>query len=350
MSNVTGFPRAGAQNLAYASVPATNITTSRTNFEKIFSGMVMTWFEERSVFLPLHNVMTIDHGKSASFAYLGRVGASYVAPGIELLSKDIRTAEQVISVDSKLAAWVFVNEIDDLMNHFSLRDKYATELAGGLVRAFDRKVAINIIKAARCVDATAAGTIGWAGVTTDADDNTKQFGSILTNAAMATDASTLIEKLAACAQTFEEKDVRSAARYAALRPAQFYMLVTDRTALNRDWGGSGGLASGTLPEICGIKLVQSNHIPSTNITAKGLFTDGNGANGSGDAEVGDYTGNFTNTVGAVFTPDAVGTVKLRGMKMEVEPSVRHQGTLMVASYVQGHGILNPRCAIELATS
>ena len=337
----TGFPRSGAQNAAPAG---TNILTAastdaRYNFEKIFSGQVMSYFEEASVFLPLHSVITIDHGKSASFAYVGRVGSSYLYPGEEINSKDIRTAEQIISVDSKLASFTFVNDMDEMMNHFGLRDRYATELSGALVRKFDRRVSSTLIRAARCVDSS--HTNGWSGTTTDPEDSTKQYGTQLRNGLMATDAQTLIDQILKAAQTFEEKDVVSAARYCALRPAQHYMLVGDRTALNKDWGGSGGLASGTLPEIGGIKLVKSNHIPSTD----NQFSDA-----STTAEVNDYRGDFTGTVGVIFTPDAVGTVRLRGMKLETETSVRYQGTLMVASYVQGHGILNPRCSIELSTA
>lgn len=339
------FPRPGGQNFDGTSAGQTyNITTTRTNFEKIFSGQVMTYFEERSVFLPLHNVITIDHGKSASFAYMGRAGGGYLMPGEEILSKDIRSAEQVLSVDSKLASWVFVNDLDELFTHVALRDRYATELSGYLTRKFDSRIARVIIKAARCIDAGTAATQGWTGYVSGTEDSANQFGAIKTNALMATDAATLIEQIAGSAQTLEEKEVYSAAKYCALRPAQHYMLVTDRTAMNKDWGGSGSLASGDLPEIAGIKLVKSNHIPSTNVSAKDNFDSSANA-----AEVGDYTGNFSYTTGVVFTADAAGTVRLRGMKMEIEPSVRFQGTLMVASYLQGHGILNPRCAIELAT-
>jgi len=47
--------------------------------------------------------------------------------------------------------------------------------------------------------------------------------------------------------------------------------------------------------------------------------------------------------------EAVGTVKLLDLAMESEYDIRRQGTLMVAKYAMGHGILRPECAIELAT-
>jgi hypothetical protein len=40
-------------------------------------------------------------------------------------------------------------------------------------------------------------------------------------------------------------------------------------------------------------------------------------------------------------------VKLMDLSTEMEYSVRHQGTLIVAKYAMGHGILRPECAVEL---
>jgi hypothetical protein len=52
----------------------------------------------------------------------------------------------------------------------------------------------------------------------------------------------------------------------------------------------------------------------------------------------------------VATKDAVGTVKLMDLAMESEYDIRRQGTLMVAKYALGHGVLRPSCAIELKTA
>jgi hypothetical protein len=46
-------------------------------------------------------------------------------------------------------------------------------------------------------------------------------------------------------------------------------------------------------------------------------------------------------------PSAVGTVKLMDLGMEGEYQINKQGTLMVAKYAVGHGILRPEAAIEL---
>jgi hypothetical protein len=38
------------------------------------------------------------------------------------------------------------------------------------------------------------------------------------------------------------------------------------------------------------------------------------------------------------------------LAMESEYDIRRQGTLMVAKYAMGHGIIRPACAIELKTA
>jgi hypothetical protein len=66
-----------------------------------------------------------------------------------------------------------------------------------------------------------------------------------------------------------------------------------------------------------------------------------------------YSGDFTNTVGVAFQKAAIGTVKLNDLTMQMTSGdfeVMYQGTLMVAKYAMGHGILRPECAVELSKS
>jgi hypothetical protein len=49
----------------------------------------------------------------------------------------------------------------------------------------------------------------------------------------------------------------------------------------------------------------------------------------------------------VFQKTAVGTVKLMDLAMESAYDIRRQGTLFVAKYAMGHGVLRPECSVEL---
>ena len=123
-------------------------------------------------------------------------------------------------------------------------------------------------------------------------------------------------------------------------------LAISTSAVNKDVGGLGSIASGSIPQVAGITIYKSNHIPSTDLssTSTGDGAASNDVFGSGG--VG-YNGNFTNTLGVVAHSAAVGTVKLLDLATESEYQIERQGTLFVAKYAMGHGVLRPECAIEL---
>jgi hypothetical protein len=101
-----------------------------------------------------------------------------------------------------------------------------------------------------------------------------------------------------------------------------------------------------IPQVAGISIYKSNHLPSTDLSG-GAGVDAGGSNDVfGTGGVG-YDGNFTNSLGIVAHPAAVGTVKLLDLATESEYQIERQGTLFVAKYAMGHGILRPECAIEL---
>ena len=72
--------------------------------------------------------------------------------------------------------------------------------------------------------------------------------------------------------------------------------------------------------------------------------------GTVDAGTGDkYAGLFNTTVAVALQRGALGTVNLLDLAMESEYDIRRQGTLMVAKYAKGHGILAPQAAVEIRT-
>jgi hypothetical protein len=145
------------------------------------------------------------------------------------------------------------------------------------------------------------------------------------------------------AQTFDEKDVPDSDRCAVIKPAQYYALARTTKVLNKDWGGDGSYSQGKAPkEIAGIELVKSNHLPQSNVAAV-------------TGENNTYSGDFSNVAAAVFHQTAMGTVKLMDLAVQKTDergdfAVMYQGTLLVAKYVMGHGILRPECAIEVKTA
>lgn len=287
-------------------------------FLKKFAGEVLTTFQTETVFLDKHLIRTIENGKSAQFPATGRFTAGYHTPGVFLTGGSTNHAERIITIDDLLLAQAFVAHIDELKNHYDVRSIYSGELGGALARAFDSNVARVGLNAARAA-ATVTGGDG---------------GSVITSANSATVGADIATALFSAAQKLDEKNVGENDRYAFLKPAQYYILAQTTNVINRDWGGLGAYAEGQVLKVAGVHVVKTNLLPSTNVNTGPTA----------------YQGNFTTTSMLVMNKMAVGTVKLLDLAMESEWLIQNQGTLMVAKYAMGHGILRPECAVEVKTA
>lgn len=291
-------------------------------FLKVFSGEVLTAFEEVNIAKDLHRMRTITHGKSASFPVMGKASARYHEPGTAILGSNvIAHNERVINIDDLLIADVAIYDLDDAKNHYDIRQEYSKQLGFALAREFDKKVF-----QVACLAARATGII---------DD--EPGGTQLKNENFATDGEVLASGIFKAAQVWDEKDVLEWERSIVVRPAQYYLLAETTKVINRDWGGSGVYADGTVLKVAGVQILKSNNVPNTNIASA---TQG---------ENNTYNGDFTNTVAIALQREAVGTVKLKDLSVQQSGhdfNVMYQSTLMVAKYAMGHGILRPACAIE----
>ena len=329
-------------------------------FLKKFSGEILQSFEESNIFKPLHTIRTIESGKSAQFPVTGIASANYHTPGENIAEEggatskylsDIKKTERVITIDDMLVASTFLANIDDMKNHYDIRSVYANELGKALAKRFDEALAKVFIAAARS-DANLSGRP--AGGILDVSANAfVALGATNTDVTDPTGAE-LVAALFSAAQKLDENDVPSDGRFCVLRPQEYYKLITggagalaiSTSAVNKDVGGVGSIASGSIPQVAGITIHKSNHIPSTDLS--GVATgDGAAANDVFGAGGSGYNGDFTNTLGIVSHSAAVGTVKLLDLATESEYQIERQGTLFVAKYAMGHGILRPECAIEL---
>tara|TARA_R100001463_G_scaffold54251_3_gene105291 strand:+ start:1690 stop:2751 length:1062 start_codon:yes stop_codon:yes gene_type:complete len=328
-------------------------------FLKKFAGEILTTFEENNVFKGLHTIRTIDSGKSAQFPVTGVASANYYTPGQNIADSgnsylsDIKKNEVVITIDDMLLASTFLSNIDDLKNHYDIRSVYAGELGKALAVRFDTAIAKVFIAAARSATNVTGGNAGQI---------VDLSGNVLTDNADAGDdgdntaptGAELVAGLFTAAEGLDNNDVPADGRFCVLRPAEYYKLITggsgslviSTSAVNQDVGGSGSLASGTVPQVAGISILKSTHIPSTDLSAVSTG-DGAASNDVFGGSGAGYNGDFSKTVGIVSHPSAVGTVKLLDLATESEYQMERQGTLFVAKYAMGHAPLRPECAIEL---
>jgi hypothetical protein len=293
-------------------------------FLKVFGGEVLTAFETASVTRDKHMVRSISFGKSAQFPATWKVTGGYHTPGTEIVGQTSNVNERVITIDDLLLASVFIPNIDEAKNHFDYRGIYSSECGIALGTTWDKNVLQVAVNAARA-SATVTGANGGTSLTS-------------TTTLYKTSATDLVAGLTALAQAMDEKDIPEyLQRNAFLKPAQYYLLAATPSTLlvNRDYvANNGDLSKAQIGEVAGIKLVKTNNLPTTNIA-------------SGPTA---YQGDFTKTACVVMTDSAVGTVKLMDLASEMEYDIRRQGTLIVAKYAMGHGILRPECAGELKTT
>ncbi|MFN3914741.1 MAG: hypothetical protein ACK4K3_07460 [Aquabacterium sp.] len=291
-------------------------------FLKVFSGETLTAFETASKTRDKHFVRTITSGKSAQFPATWKVTGGYHTPGAEIVGQSSNVNERVITIDDLLISSVFIPNIDEAKNHFDYRSVYSKECGVFLGTNWDKNVLQVMVLAARA-SATVTGAFGGTSLTS-------------TGTLYKTSAADLIAGHYAAAQAMDEKDIPETSRkYSYMRPAQYYLLAQVDNLVDKDLNNNNGdKAKAKVYEVAGIELVKTNNLPNT------VISDGPVA----------YRGDFTKTSAVITTADAVGTVKLMDLQTEMEYDMRRQGTLIVAKYLMGHGILRPECAVELRTT
>ena len=301
-------------------------------FLKVFAGEVITSFDRASKTQGADMVRSISNGKSASFPVMGRIGAEYHAVGAEILGSAVNSNEKVITINDLLISSVFVSNIEEAKNHWDVRSAYSTEMGRALSFQKDKHILQTIGQA----------TLASANVTGgDATTNITNTG--IASATDATAANAMIDAIFAAAKELDANYVPSEGRKCFMRLEEYYKLANATNAVNVDFSGgaNGGVASGKVAKIAGIELVPVPHFVSSNVTSGA--DAGSATNGGSTPQAV----NLANFVALVSHPSAVGTVKLMDLAVEKEYDIRRQGTLMVAKYSMGHGVLRPEAAVGI---
>ena len=321
---------------------ATPVSLGRVNasgsedalFLKVFAGEVLTSFERASVTAGAEMVRSIASGKSATFPVMGRVAAAYPTAGAEILGSDVNHNEKVITINDLLLSSVFLSNIEEAKNHWDVRSAYSTEIGRALAFQKDKHILQTIGQAAQA--------------SANVSDSGYGAGTVLTNtniasATASTAANAMIDSLFDAAKALDANYVPKEGRKAFIKLEEYYKLANGTNVVNVDFSGQGSIADGKVMKVAGIELIPTAHFGdiAANITA---------APAAGSATAGGsnpQTVNLANYVCLVSHPSAVGTVKLMDLGVESEYDIRRQGTLMVAKYAMGHGVLRPEAAVGI---
>lgn len=295
-------------------------------FLKVFAGEVLQSYEQYTVTADKHMIRAIASGKSAQFPVMGRLTAEYHTPGAEIVGTQLNHNEKIITINDLLISHAFLSNLDEAKNHYDVRSVYTSEMGRALAFQMDKHVLQMMVAAAK----TTTANVG---------DSGYPSGTIVTSANSATVANDLITAIFDAAEALDDNYVPAEDRFCFLKPDDYYMLANATNAINVDFSGRGSIADGTVASIAGITLVKTPHLPTTNVTAG--VDAGTSTRQAVDAR---------NTVAIVAHPSCVGTVKLMDLAVESDYDIRRQGTLMVAKYATGHGILRPEAAVQIRTA
>ena len=301
-------------------------------FLKVFAGEVLTSFERASKTQGADMERSISSGKSATFPVMGRVGASYHTAGAEITGSDVNHNEKVITINDLLISSVFLSNIEEAKNHWDVRSAYSQEIGRALAFTKDKHI---------------LQTIGQASLASaNVSDSGYGAGATITNTGIAsatdaTAANAMIDALFGAAKQLDANYVPSEGRKCFMRLEEYYKLANATNAINVDFSGRGSIAEGKVVKIAGIELVPVAHFVDSNVNS-GVDQGSATAGGSNPQAV-----DLSNYVALVSHPSAVGTVKLMDLGVEKEYDIRRQGTLMVAKYAMGHGVLRPEAAVGI---
>lgn len=320
-------------NAAPASIGRVNAAgTEDALFLKVFSGEVLTAFERSSVTQGAEMVRSISNGKSASFPVMGRIGAAYHTPGTEITGSDVNHNEKVITINDLLVSSAFLSNIEEAKNHWDVRSAYSSEIGRALAFQKDKHVLQTIGQAAQ-----ASANI------TGGDAGTVLTNTGIASATAATAADAMIASLFDAASALDSHYVPKEGRKAFIRLEEYYKLANATNAVNVDFSGgaNGGVAEGKVMRVAGIELIPTAHFVSSNVNSG--VDQGSATQGGSNPQAVD----LSNYVCLVSHPSAAGTVQLMNLATEMEYDIRRQGTLMVAKYAMGHGVLRPEAAVGI---
>lgn len=299
-------------------------------FMKVFSGEVLTAFARNTVMMSRHQVRTIDHGKSASFAVMGRTRAKYLAPGSSLddQRKKFEHSEKVIAIDGLLTADCLITDIDDAMNHYDVRVEYSRQLGEALAQSADCAI-INELANMAAKGATVTENIPDNGTGADKVQGTGKAFEFETGLAISQSAdygNKIIEGLLAARAAFTKNYVPMGDRYCLLTPEGYSALIKALMPDSANYQALFDPNSGKLQTICGFEVIEVPHLLNDGVDGKHKLNT-----------------KFTaaKLQGIVFHRSAVGTVKLKDLAMERARRAEYQADQIIAKYAMGHGGLRP---------
>jgi hypothetical protein len=319
----------------------------------IYGGEVLAAYDENLILRPLIKTQTIESGNTAEFPLTWKVKAERQGAGQEMFGQDTPTGKRTIGLDDRpMVVPLEWDDIDALMSHFEVRSEHSRQAGVALARVDDQQIIRLILNASRFTKPA-----------TDTSPFPGGGGSVGHSDLAITGASTPTEKRDAVGKLlelydqilsqFNDADVPMEGLSSAVPWDLWYAL--------KSYGipyGSTELATGMLPLFADNRVQGPSFGNLSTLPHRSMPLQYNGINIYNSPsiptgpEFGDeerYQGDFTNTVGAVWHPDAAARVYKLGIMTEMDRDVRRGSDFMVTKMLAGGGTLRPEAAVEITS-
>lgn len=268
--------------------------------------------------------------KSAQFPIFGRADAAYLKPGKSLddIRQNIPTGEKIIVIDGLLTTSQMIPDLDEALSHFDVRSEYSKQMGEALALKMDGAV---LAEAAKMVVANKENLTGLG------------KGEIITKKIAAADigvteaeGKALVQALLEIKAKMSNNYVPETERYVFMTPTARTALIASLVAINRDYGGVASITDANILRIAGFDIIECPHL-----TMGGAAKNDGLIQGEGHIFPEDYK---DKCAFIAMHKSAVGTVKLRDLKLERARRAEYQSDMLAASYAVGHGGLRPEAA------
>lgn len=268
--------------------------------------------------------------KSAQFPVFGRADAAYLKPGKSLddIRQNIPTGEKVIVIDGLLTTSQMIPDLEEALSHFDVRSEYSKQMGEALALKMDGAV---LAEAAKMVVANKENLTGLG------------KGEIITKKIAAADigvteaeGKALVQALLEIKAKMSNNYVPETERYVFMTPTARTALIASLVAINRDYGGVASITDANILRIAGFDIIECPHLTMGGAAKnEGLI--------QGDGHI--FPTAYKDKCAFIaMHKSAVGTVKLRDLKLERARRAEYQSDMLAASYAVGHGGLRPEAA------
>ncbi|CAB4189537.1 hypothetical protein UFOVP1192_2 [uncultured Caudovirales phage] len=379
-----------ATSFASANVIAADISLPRTGISDgisganpnklwlpLWSGEVIHAYDQYNMFESMVTTKSLTGGVTWEFPVTGVVGLnpswnSGVELGAYSGTTNPTSSSFKVSLDKRpMAAHFETDNIDALITQWDFRSELARQSGITLANTRDKQLAVSLLAACAVQPFSNDPRPNIA----SAFQDPAVVSAVTSGACTETNALTVLQEIENYLVTCQENDVVSGTIYCVVRPKVFQMIRalgiprSTGTFTNNPlftggqaYGGTGSGFDGmnvmtdTL-EYMGVKIIKSNHLPSTayDVAANNIGSRKYNLNCSATSYVA--TGSTTGTMaafslfGIIFQSDAIAGLSLQGMKVDSIADVRRNTQFTVASMMKGTGIIKPEvCRALIGTT